>query len=61
MAINFENRYTDVSANGRVASSDYLRTIVRGWRTIATVTLIALALGCVRFPGATNVPGGRAV
>jgi tyrosine-protein kinase Etk/Wzc len=26
--------------------SDYLRTIVRGWRTIVMVTLIALALGC---------------
>ncbi|MET3244193.1 uncharacterized protein involved in exopolysaccharide biosynthesis [Burkholderia sp. OAS925] len=46
MAINFENRYTDVSAADELHLSDYLRTIVRGWRTIATVTLIALALGC---------------
>ncbi|MEW9582796.1 polysaccharide biosynthesis tyrosine autokinase [Paraburkholderia sp. DGU8] len=46
MAINYQNRYTDVSmAEGRHLS-DYLRTIVRGWRTILVVTLIALALGC---------------
>ncbi|MFM0494338.1 polysaccharide biosynthesis tyrosine autokinase [Paraburkholderia caledonica] len=46
MAINFENRYTDVSRPDELHLSDYLRTIVRGWRTIAMVTLIALALGC---------------
>ncbi|CAB3807530.1 polysaccharide biosynthesis tyrosine autokinase [Paraburkholderia caffeinilytica] len=46
MAINFENRYTDVSAQDELHLSDYLRTIVRGWRTIVMVTLIALALGC---------------
>ncbi|CAN7208313.1 polysaccharide biosynthesis tyrosine autokinase [Paraburkholderia sp. 22099] len=46
MAINFENRYTDVSGQDELHLSDYLRTIVRGWRTIVTVTLIALALGC---------------
>src|SRR3954452_18160996 len=46
MAINYQNRYTDLSmADGRHLS-DYLRTIVRGWRTILVVTLIALALGC---------------
>jgi tyrosine-protein kinase Etk/Wzc len=46
MAINFENRYTDVSSPDELHLSDYLRTIVRGWRTIVMVTLIALALGC---------------
>jgi hypothetical protein len=46
MAINFENRYTDVSGSDELHLSDYLRTIVRGWRTIVMVTLIALALGC---------------
>ncbi|MFM0716904.1 polysaccharide biosynthesis tyrosine autokinase [Paraburkholderia strydomiana] len=46
MAINFENRYTDVSGSDELRLSDYLRTILRGWRTILTVTLIALALGC---------------
>ncbi|RKT26189.1 tyrosine-protein kinase Etk/Wzc [Paraburkholderia sp. RAU2J] len=46
MAINFENRYTDVSGSDELRLSDYLRTIVRGWRTIFTVTLIALAAGC---------------
>ncbi|MFM0109174.1 polysaccharide biosynthesis tyrosine autokinase, partial [Paraburkholderia rhynchosiae] len=46
MAMNYQNRYTDVSvADGRHLS-DYLRTIVRGWRTILVVTLIALAVGC---------------
>lgn len=44
MAINFENRYTDVSGPDELHLSDYLRTIVRGWRTIVVVTLIALAL-----------------
>ncbi|QQC62422.1 polysaccharide biosynthesis tyrosine autokinase [Paraburkholderia ginsengisoli] len=46
MAINYDNRYTDVSGPDVPHLSDYLRTIVRGWRTILTVTLIALALGC---------------
>ncbi|MEA3129784.1 MAG: tyrosine-protein kinase Etk/Wzc, partial [Paraburkholderia sp.] len=46
MAINFENRYSDVSGPDELHLSDYLRTIVRGWRTIVMVTLIALALGC---------------
>jgi tyrosine-protein kinase Etk/Wzc len=46
MAIHFENRYTDMSGPDRAHLSDYLRTIVRGWRTILMVTLIALALGC---------------
>src|ERR1700761_720250 len=46
MAINFETRYTDVSGPDELHLSDYLRTIVRGWRTILMVTLIALALGC---------------
>ncbi|HEX7907948.1 MAG TPA: polysaccharide biosynthesis tyrosine autokinase [Paraburkholderia sp.] len=46
MAINFENRYIDVSGPDELHLSDYLRTIVRGWRTIVMVTLIALALGC---------------
>ncbi|ANB71444.1 protein tyrosine kinase [Paraburkholderia phytofirmans OLGA172] len=49
MAINFEHRYTgytDVSGPDELHLSDYLRTIVRGWRTVLTVTLIALALGC---------------
>ncbi|MFP3565372.1 polysaccharide biosynthesis tyrosine autokinase [Paraburkholderia sp. SIMBA_030] len=46
MAINFENRYTDVSVQEELHLSDYLRTIVRGWRTIVMAMLIALALGC---------------
>jgi tyrosine-protein kinase Etk/Wzc len=46
MAINYQNRYTDVSMPDGRHLSDYLRTIVRGWRTILVVTLIALALGC---------------
>lgn len=45
MAIHFENRYTDVSGPDELHLSDYLRTMVRGWRTILVVTLIALALG----------------
>ena len=46
MAINYENRYAGVYEPGQLHLSDYVRTIVRGWRTILTVTLIALALGC---------------
>lgn len=46
MAINYQNRYTDVSVADASRLSDHLRTIVRGWRTILVVTLIALALGC---------------
>lgn len=49
MAFNFDNRYTgytDVSGSDELHLSDYLRTIVRGWRTVFTVTLIALVLGC---------------
>jgi tyrosine-protein kinase Etk/Wzc len=46
MAIHFENRYTDVSGPDELHLSDYLRTMVRGWRIILVVTLIALALGC---------------
>ena len=49
MASNFDSRYTgytDVSGPDEMHLSDYLRTIVRGWRTVLTVTLIALALGC---------------
>ncbi|NML30807.1 polysaccharide biosynthesis tyrosine autokinase [Paraburkholderia antibiotica] len=53
MAINFDNRYdgradgryADVSGPGTLHLSDCLRTLVRGRRTILTVTLIALALG----------------
>ncbi|MBN3805699.1 polysaccharide biosynthesis tyrosine autokinase [Paraburkholderia sp. Ac-20336] len=41
----FEPGYADVPGPGRLRPSDYLRTIVRGRRTILTVTLIALALG----------------
>ncbi|CAD6524830.1 polysaccharide biosynthesis tyrosine autokinase [Paraburkholderia metrosideri] len=49
MAINVDNRYSsyaDVSGPDRHHLSDYLRTMVRGWRTIVVVTLIALAVGC---------------
>ncbi|WP_233847545.1 polysaccharide biosynthesis tyrosine autokinase [Paraburkholderia sp. HD33-4] len=46
MAINYENRYAGVYEPGQLHLSDYVRTIVRGWRTVLTVTLIALALGC---------------
>ncbi|MCC8391832.1 polysaccharide biosynthesis tyrosine autokinase [Paraburkholderia sp. MMS20-SJTR3] len=53
MAINYddrydgryETRYADAAGPGRLQLSDYLRTIVRGRRTIVTVTLLALVLG----------------
>ena len=46
MAINYQNSYTDVPVAQGSHLSDYLRTMVRAWRTIVTVTLIALAAGC---------------
>src|SRR5260370_22284367 len=45
MAMNSENRYTDVSAGEEVHLSDYLQAIVANWRTIAVITLAALVLG----------------
>jgi tyrosine-protein kinase Etk/Wzc len=45
MAMNFENRYTDVSAGEELHLSDYLQAIVANWRTIAVITLAALVLG----------------
>lgn len=44
----FDNGYVDLpasSGSGGLRLADYLRAIVRGRRTIITITLIALALG----------------
>ena len=46
MAINYESRYAGMYDPGKLHLSDYVRTIVRGRRTILVVTLIALLLGC---------------
>ncbi|NRO95819.1 polysaccharide biosynthesis tyrosine autokinase [Paraburkholderia sp. NMBU_R16] len=39
MAMNFENRYTDVTAADELRLTDYLQAIVGNWRLIATITL----------------------
>src|ERR1700731_3160473 len=45
MAINFENRYTTVSAEDELRLSDYLAVVLRNWRIIAVITLAVVALG----------------
>ena len=46
MAINFENRYTDVVSTGdELRLSDYLGAVMASWRIIATVTLVVVLLG----------------
>ncbi len=46
MAINFENRYTDVVSTGdELRLSDYLGAVLASWRIIATVTLAVVLLG----------------
>ena len=46
MAINFENRYTDVVSTGdELRLSDYLGAVLASWRIIATVTLVVTLLG----------------
>jgi tyrosine-protein kinase Etk/Wzc len=37
--MNFENRYTDVTAADELRLTDYLQAIVGNWRLIATITL----------------------
>jgi tyrosine-protein kinase Etk/Wzc len=45
MAMNFENRYTDVSSGEELHLSDYVQAIVASWRTIAVITLATVVLG----------------
>ena len=45
MAMNFENRYTDVSSGEELHLSDYVQAIAANWRTIAVITLAAVVLG----------------
>jgi tyrosine-protein kinase Etk/Wzc len=45
MAMNFDNRYTDVSAADELRLTDYLQAIVGNWRMIATITLAVTLLG----------------
>jgi tyrosine-protein kinase Etk/Wzc len=44
MAMNFDTRYTDVSAADELRLTDYLQAIVGNWRMIATVTLAVTLL-----------------
>ncbi len=44
MAINFDNRYTDVSPD-EMHLTDYLQAIVANWRSILLITLAVTALG----------------
>ena len=44
MAINFDNRYTDVSSD-EMHLTDYLQAIVANWRSILMITLAITALG----------------
>ena len=44
MAINFDNRYTDVSSD-EMHLTDYLQAIVANWRSILLITLAVTALG----------------
>ncbi|HTI18815.1 MAG TPA: polysaccharide biosynthesis tyrosine autokinase [Trinickia sp.] len=45
MAINFENRYTDVSSSDELRLTDYLQAIFGNWRLIATITLAGTLMG----------------
>ena len=46
MAINFENRYTDVVSTGdELRLSDYLGAVIASWRLIVTITLAVVLLG----------------
>ncbi|WP_207004564.1 polysaccharide biosynthesis tyrosine autokinase [Trinickia mobilis] len=45
MAMNFDNRYTDVAAGDELRLADYLAAIVTSWRTILFITLAVLTLG----------------
>jgi tyrosine-protein kinase Etk/Wzc len=45
MAMNFDTRYTDVSAADELRLTDYLQAIVGNWRMIAKVTLAVTLLG----------------
>ncbi|SEJ96602.1 polysaccharide biosynthesis tyrosine autokinase [Paraburkholderia diazotrophica] len=44
MAINFDNRYTDVSSD-EMHLTDYLQAIVANWKSILLITLAITALG----------------
>lgn len=45
MAMNFDTRYTDVSAADELRLTDYLQAIVGNWRMITTITLVVTILG----------------
>jgi tyrosine-protein kinase Etk/Wzc len=45
MAINFDNRYTDVSTGDELRLADYLQAILTSWRTVLFITLAVLVLG----------------
>ena len=44
MAINFDNRYTDVSSD-EMHLTDYLQAIIANWKSILLITLAVTALG----------------
>ncbi|GLU30554.1 polysaccharide biosynthesis tyrosine autokinase [Trinickia caryophylli] len=45
MAMNFDNRYTDVAAADELRLTDYLQAIVGNWRLIATIALVVTLAG----------------
>ena len=54
MAINFDNRYTDVSSD-EMHLTDYLQAIVANWKSILLITLAVTALGTAYAFLATSV------
>ncbi|RKP50911.1 polysaccharide biosynthesis tyrosine autokinase [Trinickia fusca] len=44
MGMNFDNRYTDVSATDELRLTDYLQAIVANWRLIVSITLAGLLI-----------------
>lgn len=54
MAINFDNRYSDVSSD-EMHLTDYLQAIIANWRSILLITLAVTALGAAYAFVATPV------